>query len=59
MLAVKSAVEVRGARFHVNPPPDHRVTAGEVSIVMGDVKEIKKARLEAQHDEAFMLAAQD
>jgi voltage-gated potassium channel len=59
VLAVKSAVEVRGARFHVNPPPDHRIVSGEIIIVMGDVKEIKKARLEAQHDEAFMLAAQD
>jgi hypothetical protein len=26
---------------------------------MGDVSEIHKARIEAQHDEAFMLAAQD
>ena len=59
VLAVKSAVEIRGARFHVNPPPDHRLSAGEVVIVMGDVSEIRKARLEAQHDEAFMLAAQD
>src|SRR6266404_988463 len=59
VLAVKSAVEIRGARFHVNPPPEHRLTAGEVVIVMGDVSEIRKARLEAQHEEAFMLAAQD
>jgi voltage-gated potassium channel len=59
VLAVKSDIEVRGARFHVNPPPDHRLSAGEVVIVMGDVSEIRKARLEAQHDEAFMLAAQD
>jgi voltage-gated potassium channel len=59
VLAVKSAVEIRGARFHVNPPPDHSLSPGEVIIVMGDVSEIKKARLEAQHDEAFMLAAQD
>jgi voltage-gated potassium channel len=59
VLAVKSAVAVRGARFHVNPPPDHLLAPGEVVIVMGDVKEIIKARKEAQHDEAFMLASQD
>src|SRR4051812_20138851 len=58
VLAVKSSVEIRGARFHVNPPADHSLSPGEVIIVMGDVSEIKKARLEAQHDEAFMLAAQ-
>lgn len=59
VLAVKSAVDVRGARFHVNPPPEHLLAPGEVVIVMGDVKEIIKARQEAQHDEAFMLATQD
>jgi voltage-gated potassium channel len=59
VLAVKSAVEIRGARFHVNPPPDHLLSPGEVVIVMGDVAEIRKARQEAQHDEAFMLATQD
>ena len=35
VLAVKSAVEIRGARFHVNPPPDHLLSPGEVVIVMG------------------------
>jgi voltage-gated potassium channel len=59
VLAVKSAVDVRGARFHVNPPPEHLLAPGEVVIVMGDVAEIQKARKEAQHDEAFMLATQD
>jgi voltage-gated potassium channel len=59
VLAVKSDVEIRGARFHVNPPPEHRLASGEVVIVMGDVSEIRKARQEAQHDEAFMLAAKD
>ena len=36
------------------PPKDQEMTG-----YMGDVKEIIKARQEAQHDEAFMLATQD
>jgi voltage-gated potassium channel len=59
VLAVKSASESRGARFFANPPADHKLDPKEVLVVMGDVHDILRARQEALHDEAFLLATQD
>ena len=48
-LAVKTGTSEHSHDFQVNPPDNLALQAGTVVILMGDVEEIRRARLEAHH----------
>jgi voltage-gated potassium channel len=54
VLAVKIAEEGREMQFLPNPPDSLTLLAGAAIIVMGDMTELRRARHEAQHDEAVL-----
>ncbi len=49
VLAVKTPGDAKTSRFWPNPPHTMMVQPGTAIIVMGDVKDIRKARQEAHH----------
>lgn len=57
VLAIKIAEEGREMKFLPNPPDSLTLLAGTAIIVMGDMTELRRARHEAQHDEAVVSEA--